>query len=70
MVFASVDAKPVKIAISESDPSKRDRIYQQMVQVFGTPSPDPRTMQRPYKWGLIQVTDLCGRLASPSPSPH
>ena len=68
VVQASVDAKPTKIDIDTGDAQQRDKIRAQVVAVFGDPHPDTRTVQRPYKWGLIQVTDLCGRVVSPSPS--
>lgn len=34
-------------------------------RVFGTPSPDPRIIERPWKLGLIQKTDPCGRVIDP-----
>lgn len=72
VVVASVDGKPVHIDVQSSDPVQQKRAYDQAVAIFGEPHLDTRTTQRPYKWGLIQVTDLCGRLVSPPPSaiPH
>lgn len=38
-------------------------------RTFGDPSPDPRTIERPWKLGLTQLTDPCGRVIEPSTSP-
>lgn len=34
---------------------------------LGTPSPDPRQIERPWHLGLTQLTDPCGRTVTPSP---
>ena len=38
-------------------------------RIFGMPSPDPRTVERPWKLGLTQLTDPCGRVIEPTASP-
>lgn len=34
-------------------------------RTFGAPSPDPRVVERPWKLGLTQKTDPCGRPITP-----
>ncbi|MHB8177615.1 MAG: hypothetical protein ACYDA5_00790 [Vulcanimicrobiaceae bacterium] len=58
--------------IRASDAAARRKALAVVVKAYGRPHPDTRVVTRPWKLGLVQQTDPCGRpifAASPSPSP-
>ena len=57
------------VVLRAPDAQTRERAYDDAIKTFGEPHPDKRTAARPSKWGLITVTDLCGRPTSPAPNP-
>lgn len=66
VVQANVDRTLGAIAVVRADDdAARERASQTASRLFGEPHPDTRTMQRPSKWGLVTITDPCGRLVSP-----
>lgn len=72
VVQANLDGTAASIVIVRSpNDDVRAKAFQDAVKFFGEPHPDTRTMTRQYKWGLTQLTDMCGRpvIGSPSPSP-
>lgn len=48
---------------------QRSQALGDIARLYGSPHPDPRTLSRPWKWGLLQTTDACGRLVRPQPLP-
>ena len=70
-VQANIDHTPAQIVIlSAPNDDARAKAYQDARQLFGDPHPDTRTQTRQYKYGLVQLTDMCGRPVMPSASPH
>lgn len=72
VVQANLDGTAASITVVKSpDDDVRTKAFQDAVKFFGTPRPDTRTQTRQYKWGLTQLTDMCGRpvIGSPSPAP-
>jgi len=47
----------------------RERAMSSIVAQLGAPHPDTSVEQRPWKDGLIELTDPCGRVVTPSPAP-
>lgn len=69
-IIANVDATPSQIVVLHApNPDVRAKAYQHARAIFGDPHPDLRTQTRQYKWGMVQLTDMCGRPVMPSPSP-
>ncbi len=64
---ANVDGTVALITVVRA-PSDDVRVkaFQDARKAFGDPKPDTRTETRQYKWGMIQVTDMCGRPVSPA----
>lgn len=73
---ANVDGTPASITVVRApNDDVRVKAFQDARKILGDPKPDTRTQTRQYKWGMIQVTDMCGRpvmpgaMDSPSPAP-
>jgi len=45
----------------------RTQAAERVVKSFGEPHADARTTTHANKWGLVQVTDMCGHVVSPVP---
>ncbi len=72
VVQANLDATPAAIVVVNAPSDDvRAKAFQDAVKIFGVPRPDERTQVRQFKWGLTQLTDMCGRpvIGSPLPSP-
>jgi hypothetical protein len=46
----------------------RTQAAARVVKSFGEPHADTRTTTHANKWGLVQVTDMCGHIVLPLPS--
>ena len=66
IVVGNADARPGSITVSGPDERARAEARNAIVRAFGEPSPDPRTFQRQWKYGLVRVTDACGRVILPN----
>ncbi|MDE2482217.1 MAG: hypothetical protein KGN02_08500 [bacterium] len=72
VVQSNLDGSAASIVVVRApNDDVRTKAFQDAVKFFGEPHPDTRTQLRQYKWGLTQMTDMCGRpvIGSPSPSP-
>jgi hypothetical protein len=70
VVQANVDQTPASITILHApDDDTRAKAFIDARKLFGDPHPDTRTQTRPYKWGIVQLTDMCGRPVMPSAAP-
>src|SRR5215469_13387226 len=70
LVQANLDHTPAQIVIlSAPNDDVRAKAYQDARKYFGDPHPDTRAQTRQYKYGLVQLTDMCGRPVMPSTSP-
>jgi len=70
VVQANVDQTPASIIVVRApDDDTRAKAFQDARKLFGDPHPDDRTQSRQYKWGLVQVVDMCGRPVMASPVP-
>jgi hypothetical protein len=70
IVQANVDQTPASIIVVRApDDDTRAKAFADARKIFGDPHPDTRTETRQYKWGLIQLTDECGRPVGPSATP-
>lgn len=68
VVQANVDRTLGAIVVAHADDDTiRTHALADAAKLFGEPHPDTRTTQRQSKWGLIQITDPCGRPVSPPP---
>jgi len=66
-VQANVDQTVASITILRApDDDARAKAFSDARKIFGDPHPDTRTRTRQYKWGLVQLTDMCGRPVMPS----
>ena len=70
VLVANVDHSLASLTVvaSRSDAARKRTIAEIEAQL-GTPHPDTRIEQRPWKDGLVELTDPCGRLVTPSPEP-
>ncbi len=75
-VQANADGTPAQIVVLQApNDDVRTKAYQDAVKDFGEPHPDLRTQTKQYKWGMVQLTDMCGRpvvpqgSSSPTPTP-
>ena len=70
VLVANVDHSLASLTVvaSRSD-AARKRAVAEIEAQLGTPHPDTRIEQRPWKDGLVELTDPCGRLVTPSPEP-
>jgi len=68
VVQANVDGTVASIVVirAPSDEAKAKALADARAD-FGEPQPDTRTQTRPFKDGLTEITDLCGRVIIPSP---
>jgi hypothetical protein len=66
IVVSNANARPGSISVDGPDERARADARNAVVRAFGQPSPDPRTFQRQWKFGLIRVTDACGRVILPN----
>ncbi len=69
---SNIDGSLASITIVHaSDNDTLDRSIHEVRKAFGDPHRDTRTVTHQSKWGIVAVTDTCGRpvnpLASPSP---
>jgi len=63
---ANADGTPAAITVVRApNDDVRVKAFQDARKLFGDPKPDTRTQTRQYKWGMIQVTDMCGRPVMP-----
>lgn len=70
VVEANVDQTPASITILRApDDDTREKAFIDARKIFGDPHPDTRTQTRQYKWGMVQLTDMCGRPVMPSAIP-
>lgn len=69
-VQANVDGTPAQIVVLKAPSEEvRAKAYQDARKIFGDPHPDTRTQTQQFKWGMVQLTDLCGRPVMPTASP-
>jgi len=70
VLVANVDRSLASLTVvaSRSDAARRRTVAEIEAQL-GVPHPDTRIEQRPWKDGLVELTDPCGRLVTPSPQP-
>lgn len=69
VVQANVDRTLGAIVVAHADDdAARTHALADAAKLFGEPHPDTRTTERPSKWGLVAVTDMCGRTVTPSSS--
>jgi len=67
VIQANVDQTVGSITIVRApDDDTRGKAFVDARKIFGDPHPDTRTETRQYKWGMVQLTDLCGRPVMPS----
>jgi hypothetical protein len=70
ILTANVDATlDTETIVSAPDPQTREQARTDLRAIYGDPKPDPRTTYRPWHYGLMQRTDLCGRPINSSPTP-
>lgn len=70
VVQANVDRTPASIVVVRApDEDARAKAFEDARKDFGDPHPDTRTQTKQFKWGLVQLTDLCGRPVMPASSP-
>ena len=70
VVQANADRTLASILIVRApDDDARAKAFEDARKAFGDPHPDTRTQSRQFKWGLTQLTDMCGRPVMPSSSP-
>jgi hypothetical protein len=70
VVQANADGTPASIVVVRAPSSDlAAKAFQTAESDFGVPHPDTRTSLRQFKWGLMQLTDECGRPVMPAPSP-
>ena len=70
LLVANVDRTLASLTVvaSRSEAARRRAVAEIEAQL-GTPHLDTRVEQRPWKDGLVELTDPCGRLVTPSPEP-
>lgn len=70
---ANIDGTPSSMTIVHAaDRDTQDKAVEEARKLFGAPHPDTRTMTHQSKWGIVEITDPCGRPVTPSsaaPSP-
>jgi hypothetical protein len=68
---ANLDGTPNSMTIVHApDRDAQDKAIEDARKLFGDPRPDTRTMTHQSKWGILELTDSCGRPVSPSsPTP-
>ena len=70
---ANIDGTPSSMTIVHAaDRDAQDKAVEEARKLFGAPHPDARTMTHQSKWGIVEITDPCGRpvtIPSTSPSP-
>ncbi len=70
---ANIDGTPASITIVHArDTDSQDKAVEEARKLFGAPHPDTRTMTHQSKWGILEITDACGRPVTPpsaTPSP-
>ena len=70
IVQANIDGSPATIDVASApDDGVRAKAAAEARAAFGEPRLDPRTTTKPNKWGIIQITDMCGHPVSAAPSP-
>ncbi len=66
VVQANVDQTVASITIVRApDEDTRAKAFNDARKIFGDPHLDTRTQTRQYKWGMVQLTDMCGRPVMP-----
>ena len=69
VLHANVDRSVASITVVHAqDDAARSRALEHASKIFGEPHRDTRTATHPNKWGLVQITDMCGQIVSPVPS--
>ncbi len=70
LLVANVDSTLASLTVVASrSEAARKRAVAEIEAQLGTPHLDTRVEQRPWKDGLVELTDPCGRLVTPSPEP-
>ena len=70
LLVANVDRTLASLTVVASrSAAARKRATAEIEAQLGTPHLDTRVEQRPWKDGLVELTDPCGRLVTPSPEP-
>lgn len=71
MLQANIDGSTGAITIVHAaDRDAQDKAVEDARKLFGVPHPDTRTMTHQSKWGIIEITDPCGRpVTAPSAAP-
>jgi hypothetical protein len=65
-IDATLDAETI---VSAPDDRARTDARRDLRTLYGDPKPDWRMTYRPWKDGLMQQVDMCGRPTNPSPVP-
>lgn len=69
-VQANIDGTPAQIVVLHAtNDDVRAKAYQDARKMFGDPHPDTRTQTKQFKWGMVQLSDMCGRPVMPNASP-
>ena len=70
MLQANIDGTTAAITILHApDADAQDKAVEEARKLFGAPHPDTRTMTHQSKWGIVEITDPCGRpVNAPSPA--
>lgn len=71
MLQANIDGTPSSITIVHAaDRDAQDKAVEEARKLFGEPHADTRTMTHQSKWGIVEITDPCGRpVSAPSATP-
>ncbi|MDH2910397.1 MAG: hypothetical protein HKL92_07140 [Candidatus Eremiobacteraeota bacterium] len=70
VLVANVDRTLASVTVVASrSTAARKRATAEIEAQLGTPHVDTRIEQRPWKDGLVELTDPCGRLVTPTPEP-
>jgi len=70
VLVANVDRTLASLTVLASrSEAARKRATAEIEAQLGAPHVDTRIEQRPWKDGLVELTDPCGRLVTPTPEP-
>lgn len=61
VLVANVDASLASANVQANDDAARTKAIDDVRRLFGEAHRDDRTQTRPAKWGLVEITDPCGR---------
>lgn len=65
LISANIDGTVRSIAVVHTtDDTARMKALADARKLFGAPQPDLRTQTQPTKWGVVRLTDMCGRPTS------